>query len=141
MAEGPITGSKSSGGTSKSVKIGVSVGVVVLALLVAAALAAFLLYHRRKNEAAPHESGQGPDNWNYDQKTSDTPDQRPRVPSKNYELSATRSQDIDLPVMRYELPGSPIQRPSSRASSGRIFNTASPPHQGSFYREADEPSL
>jgi hypothetical protein len=141
MTETDITQTKSSAGTSKSVKIGVSVGVVLFALLAAASLTAFLIYHRRKTQAASHENGQGLDNWNYDQKTSNSPELRPRVPSKNYELSATRSQQINLPVMRYELPSSPVELSSSRSSSGRMFNTASPPHQGSFYREADEPSL
>jgi hypothetical protein len=134
IAETTVAENKSSGGTSKGVKIGVSIGVILFSLLVAAVLIAFLIHRRRKYQAAPPYDGAPPDHNAYENKPYDT-ENKPPVPEKNHELSASLGKNLGSSP-RYELASPPVELAGSR-----FDHYPDPPNQGSFYRESDDPSL
>jgi hypothetical protein len=123
---------KSSGGTSKAVKIGVSIGVVIFALLVALAVGAFFMRRRRQaNAIAPvYEVAAGLDHYAAEHKDYTQGGTKP--PVKNYELPANRDGAVNS---RHELASPPAELAGSRFSDHVRQQASSPPHQGSFYRD------
>ncbi|KIM95108.1 hypothetical protein OIDMADRAFT_172245 [Oidiodendron maius Zn] len=123
---------KSSGGASKGVKIGVSIGVIVFALVLALALGALFMHRRRQALAAspPYEVGAGIDHYAAEHKYYTQGEAKPPVPTKNYELADTRTNDM---YSRHELASPPVELAGSRFSDHLRQETSSPPHQGSFY--------
>ena len=130
----------SSGGTSKGVKIGVSIGVILFALLVALALGAFFMHRRRQARAAttavaaapPYEVAAGFDHYAAEHKSYNQGEAKPPVPTKNYELAATRAKDMNS---RHELASPPVELAGSRFSDHIRQEASSPRNEGSFYRD------
>jgi hypothetical protein len=126
----------SGGGTSKGVKIGVSIGVIAFVLLVAAALGAFFVRRRRQAQSMPpgYATAAELDLSAVDRKDYDSEEVKPPVPLKNYELATTRARAA---TPRHELASPPAELAVSRFSEHVVSpqDETSPPHQGSFYRE------
>jgi hypothetical protein len=108
-----IAQNKSSGGTSKAVKIGVSIGVILFALIVSACIAAFIVHHRWKRNASPAYDGPPEGHYAGDNKTED----KPPVPLKKHELYTPVGQELDSPAPQYELPDrAPVELAGSRVN-------------------------
>jgi hypothetical protein len=120
----------SGGGTSTGVKIGVSIGVILFALLVFAALGAFFLHRRRQARSSippGYEAAAELDLYASEPKGYGPAEMKPPVPAKNYELSTSRADS------RHELGSPAVELPGSKFSE----HVDEPPlaHERSFYTE------
>lgn len=120
----------SGGGTSTGVKIGVSIGVILFALLVFAALGAFFLHRRRQARSSMppgYETAAELDLDASEPKGYGPAEMKPPVPAKNYELSTSRADS------RHELASPAVELPGSKFSE----HVDEPPlaHERTFYTE------
>jgi MYXO-CTERM domain-containing protein len=93
----PAAEGKSSGGNSKALEIGISLGVIIFALLVAAALAAFFVHRRRRGIRIPELDHYAAEHKDYNQA-----DIKPLAPKENYELETIQAKENNHVALRHE---------------------------------------
>jgi MYXO-CTERM domain-containing protein len=108
-SKSPAAENKSSGGTPKALEIGISLGVIVFALLVAAAFAAFFVHRRRRGIRIPeldHYAAEL-DHYAAEHKDYNQADIKPLAPKEDYELETIQAKENNHVVLRHELASLP----------------------------------